>query len=256
MSITIFSLPRPFVGEFDVVQYNAITSWRLGQPDSEIILFGNEIGTHQMTHKVNARQHPDIRVNEFGTPYINEIFARAQEVSRFNVLCYVNSDIIFLGDIKSTIQRVQTKFKQFVLVTRRYDLKLQKKQDFSGNWQEMIETKLVQRGKKHQPGAIDSFIFTKGVYPANDFPPFLLGRQLWDGWLVWKAMKKNIPVVEITSAVTLIHQHHTRTEDSLDLNRLTQEKFTNRNLFKGKKRSIVQVPWILTHEGLKKNNNR
>lgn len=251
MSLTIFSLPRPFIGEFDVIQHNAIISWRLGQPNAEIILFGNEKGTRQMARKVNARHYPNIGTNKFGTPYVNQIFTRAQKISRFNILCYVNADIIFIGNIESAIQQIQKKFKQFVLVIRRYDLKLEQRQDFNGNWEEMIRKKLVEHGRKHQPGAVDAFIFTRGAYPRNDFPAFLLGRQLWDGWLVWKAMEGHFPTIEITSAVTLIHQDHTRTEDYLDPKQLLQEKSINRNLFEGHKRNINQTLWILTHEGLR-----
>lgn len=251
MSLTIFSLPRPFRGEFDIIQYNAIKSWRLGQPNAEIILFGDEDGTHKMSHEVNARHYPDIGRNKFGTPYVNQIFVRAQEISHFNILCYVNADIILLGNIESVVQRVQEKFKQFLLITRRYDLELRRKQNFGGNWQEMIRKKLAERGRKHQPGAIDVFIFTKEVYPKNDFPAFLLGRQLWDGWLVWKAMEQCFPTVEITSAITLIHQSHTRTEDYLNPKQLLREKNINRSLFGGNKRNINQTLWILTHEGLR-----
>lgn len=239
------------MGEFGIIQYNALRSWRLGQPNSEIILFGDEAGTHKMSHKINARHYPEMATNSQGTPYINQIFIRAQEISHYDICCYVNADVILLGSIESAVQHARQKFNRFLLVTRRFDLKLHKKQNFNENWQKEIRAKLTKRGQKHRPGAIDCLIFTRGIFPMEDFPAFLLARSLWDGWLVWKAMNSGIPTVEATSTITLIHQQHVKVEDSLNPSQLTSEKNYNRDLAQKHKRSVEQTAWILTHEGLK-----
>jgi hypothetical protein len=43
--MTIFAIPKPFIGQIGVIQKNAIASWTKLSPRPEIILFGDEIGT-------------------------------------------------------------------------------------------------------------------------------------------------------------------------------------------------------------------
>ena len=42
--LTFFSTPKPFVGHIDVIQRNALRSWRQIHPDIEILLFGDDAG--------------------------------------------------------------------------------------------------------------------------------------------------------------------------------------------------------------------
>ena len=46
--LTMFTIPKAFRGDFDIIQKNAIRSWTLLRPECEIILFGNEEGTAEM----------------------------------------------------------------------------------------------------------------------------------------------------------------------------------------------------------------
>lgn len=54
---TIFSVPKPFVPPLDVIQRNAIRSWRRGHPDAQLILFGDEEGTAALAADVQAEHH-------------------------------------------------------------------------------------------------------------------------------------------------------------------------------------------------------
>jgi len=40
--LTIFAIPKPFSGEFDRIQRNAISSWKSLPGAPQIILFGDE----------------------------------------------------------------------------------------------------------------------------------------------------------------------------------------------------------------------
>jgi len=46
--LTIFSTPKPFLGHIDVIQRNALQSWKRLHPDVEIILFGDDNGAAEV----------------------------------------------------------------------------------------------------------------------------------------------------------------------------------------------------------------
>ena len=41
-----------------------------------------------------------------------------------------------------------------------------------------------------------------------DIPPLIFARCMWDNWLIYKAVKEKIPVIDITESATIIHQNH------------------------------------------------
>ena len=42
--LTIFSIPKPFIGHVGVIQMNALRSWTFLDPKCEIVIFGDEPG--------------------------------------------------------------------------------------------------------------------------------------------------------------------------------------------------------------------
>jgi hypothetical protein len=66
-------------------------------------------------------------------------------------------------------------------------------------------TMLIQ-GKRQVPSAIDYFVFTKGLF--GEIPPFAVGRPKWDNWMLYRARSKNIPIVDLSRRVEVVHQNH------------------------------------------------
>jgi hypothetical protein len=52
----------------------------------------------------------------------------------------------------------------------------------------------------------DIFIFSRGLF--REVPPFAIGRGYWDNWLMREARQAGADLVDVTSAVTTIHQIH------------------------------------------------
>src|SRR5215467_14431115 len=88
--ITLFTLPKPFVGHIGMIQRNAIQSWTRLHRDIDILIFGNEQGTAEVAAEFGIRHVPDVDVNEYGTPLMNGYFQQAEEVARHARMCYVN----------------------------------------------------------------------------------------------------------------------------------------------------------------------
>src|ERR1039458_8759968 len=96
--ITFFTTAKPFRGHSAVIQRNALQSWKHLHPDVEVILFGNEEGVAEVCAEFGLRHEPHVELIPPGLKYINTMFDRADEIASYDVLCYVNCDIILSSD--------------------------------------------------------------------------------------------------------------------------------------------------------------
>jgi len=206
--LTIFSIPKPFSGRIGTIQMNAFRSWSILQPQCEVIVFGNEDGTNEAAAELNFKHIPDIETNEYGTPLLNYLFETAERIAEYNLLCYVNSDIILTNDLLVALNRVRARFHNFLLSGRRVNLDLEMSLDFlKPHWESDLREDAYSRGKLEPPwGGIDYFIYPKGIWDM--IPPFAIGRLRWDSWLLYKARSNDIPLIDATKVVMAIHQNH------------------------------------------------
>lgn len=197
----LFTVPKPFKGEFAVIQENAIISWLQIQPNPIIILFGNEYGVEDVAKKYGLIHIPSIKMSKNGIPLLNSVFDEVQKRHRDTTYLYVNSDIIFLDSPSQIARRLLRQFPTFLAIGQRYEMGMR---DTS-----IPEIRrLIQNGtlRLKNPSWMDYFLFTPTVF--STIPPFLLGRTFWDKWLVWDALQKKIPVVDITKELNAVHQSH------------------------------------------------
>lgn len=200
-------MPKPFDGHIGVIQRNAITSWTLLQPRPEIILLGNESGIAEISAELGLRNIADIKRNEKSTPYLDDIFAKAQEAATQPIVCYVNSDIILTSDFMQASAGAAAWGSQFLMAGRRWDIDITEPINFEQpNWEERLRDDVAARAKKRSVSWVDYFVFPRGMY--KEVPPLLLGRMWWDNWLVWKARDMNVPVIDASPRVRAIHQNH------------------------------------------------
>src|SRR5713226_7639368 len=205
--LTIFSTPKPFEGHIEIIQRNAIMSWKMLHPDVEVILFGDEAGTSEICRELGLRHGPRVERTSEGTKLVRSIFGPAQQLSRHNVLCYSNCDIILGQDFLRAIQRVSDWGKSFLMVGRRWDSDIVAPVDFSDpGWEGKLREFILREGVQRLYYNIDYFAFTKGIY--TDIPPLAIGRVWWDHWLIWKASQQKAAVVDASDVVCAMHQNH------------------------------------------------
>src|ERR1700739_509129 len=205
--LTLFSTAKPFVGHSAIIQRNALESWRRLHPQIEIILFGDDAGVSKVCAEMGLRHEPKIEVRENGIKGLRSIFGRAQEIARYELLCYSNCDIILTSDFARALTEVSGAFARFLMVGRRWDLDVTMPLDFSASgWREKIVERAKREGFQRLYYNIDYFAFPRGLYP--DFPTLVIGRNWWDQWLVWRAGALGAPVVEATDVVCAVHQNH------------------------------------------------
>jgi hypothetical protein len=204
--LTIFTAPKPFQGLIDVIQRNAIGSWKQIDPNVEIFLIGEEDGIAEAAEQMGVQHFPDVGKNEHGTPLVSSIFEIAREHSRHANLCFVNADIIFLDDLLESVERFSQKFDQFLVVGQRWDLAIDTLIRFENGWVEEARTRLRKSGRLHPPAGSDYFIFPKTSF--EEIPPLAIGRAGWDNWMIYHGRAEIIPVIDATDAITIIHQDH------------------------------------------------
>ena len=120
--LTFFSTPKPFQGRIDVIQRNALRSWKLIHPDVEILLFGDDAGAAEACLELGIRHIPHVRRNVHGTKYLADIYDQAQELAQHDLLCHANCDILLLEDFRDALQRVASQWDKFLMSGRRWDV--------------------------------------------------------------------------------------------------------------------------------------
>lgn len=203
--LTIFTIPKPFIGIDDIHQRNAIQSWLAIRPECEIILCGNDQGVAEAAKEYGVVHIPDIPVNEFGTPYLNEAFMEVQRLAKHEVVCYANADIIFPPNLYDVMEQIP--FVNYLIVGRRYNMDITEIINFQSTTEQDQFFRLADKSAElHHMGGSDYFIFKKGS--IVDIPPFVVGRPFWDNWMIYKARMNKWPVVDATAAILAVHQNH------------------------------------------------
>jgi hypothetical protein len=205
--VTVFSTPKPFKGHFGVIQRNAIRSWTLLRPACEVILFGDEEGTKEVAVELGVRHIPDVARNEYGTPFISDLFEQAQRSGAHDILCYVNCDTILMSDFTRAIQRVVKRKRRFLLVGRRWGLRINQELDFRArDWEQKLRAQVREAGTLGAPSGIEFFVFNRGFW--GKIPAFAVGRPGWDQGILFQARSLRATLIDATPAVTAVHQDH------------------------------------------------
>lgn len=204
--ITIFSIPKAFDGHINIIQRNAIKSWINLTPQCQVVLCGNDSGTEEVAKEFDVKCISDIARNKFGTPLLSSAFEKVKKATINNVLCYVNSDIIFLRDFILSIERIKT--DKYLLIGNRWNIDINEEIDFNdNNWEIKIKECVKIRGSLQPPIGSDYFVFKKNE-ALSDIPPFAVGRPSWDNWFIYNALKNRYIVIDASKVIMAIHQNH------------------------------------------------
>lgn len=204
--LTIFSAPKAFQGHIGIIQENAIRSWLCLRPKPKVILFGSEEGTAEVARRLNVQVVSAVETNSYGTPLLSNMFAQADDLAAGDVMAFVSADIVLTQGSLEAARIAMQWSPRFLLVAQRHDVEVRKLMEFGPGWEQRWAAEAVARGKLHSDGAIDWFVYPRGQY--REIPPFAIGRTSYDNWLLWKTVDSEIPLIDASSYVTLIHQDH------------------------------------------------
>ncbi len=205
--LTFFTTAKAFVGHSDVIQRNALKSWKLLHPDVEVIVFGDDAGAAEVCRELGLRHEPQVERRGDGPPSVRSIFARAQEIARHEQVCYCNCDIILTDDFRQALEKAMGWRGNFLLVGRRWDVEVTAAVDFgAAGWDRELRERARREGFQRLYYNIDYFAFRRGLY--REIPELMIGRCWWDQWLVWQGGAAGAAVVDASDAVCAVHQNH------------------------------------------------
>ncbi|HBH45846.1 MAG TPA: hypothetical protein DDX47_00555 [Candidatus Jacksonbacteria bacterium] len=228
--VTIFSLPKPFTNpHIETIQTNAIRSWQALSVKPEIFLLGSDAGIAEICQKLNLRHLAEIETNSWGTPLVSAAFDQTRQLAKNQLLCYVNSDIILLNDFCKALKKVEN-LPRFLMVGRRIDLNVTRTLNFDSPSVEQLLLQTRTNGKLHPFSGMDFVVFPKNL--VINMPRLAIGRPGWDNWLIYKARKMKLPVIDATAIVTAIHQnhdysHHSQGKSGIFSGKEAQENFAS-----------------------------
>jgi hypothetical protein len=255
--LTIFALPKPFKGHFGVIQRNAISQWARLYPRPEILLFGDEEGTAEIAQEFGLRYIPEIKRNQYGTPLLSDLFEKAHTNASNNILCYVNADIMLLGEFMGAVRQVGSWRDRFLMVGRRTGIDLDEPTIYASPEQEgRLKALVFQMGRLGSKYAIDYFVFPRGLF--RNLPHFAIGRPWWDNWLLWKARASKVALVDASEVILAVHQNHDYShlpEGAQDYLQ-SEEGKRNRTLAGRGFRTIENATYKLTTHGITYNFRR
>ena len=205
--ITLFTCPKPFTNpHINVIQRNAIRSWKELGEQVEVVLLGDEAGMAEAAAELGVKHIRSIARNAQGTPLISSLFQTAREQNNSPLLAYVNADIILFDDFVVAAKKLLQKSNQFLMVGQRWDLDLTELLTFVPGWQKPLREQTRKTGVLHKPMGSDYF-----AYPRQSFehiPHFAIGRAGWDNWMIYEARQQGWLTVDATADVMIIHQNH------------------------------------------------
>jgi hypothetical protein len=204
--ISIFSIPKAFDGHIGIIQRNALGSWAKLGKDIEIILIGNEPGIADAAATVGATHIPVVERTIHGTPLVSSAFSAAARAARNSLLCYVNADIMFTGELLDAVAK--TRISAFLMTGRRWNVDILEPWNFlDPQWDEELRRLTKRNGKLYRDDALDYFIFPRASRLIK-LPPFAVGRPRWDNYLLFRCRQLRYPLIDATEAITAVHQNH------------------------------------------------
>ncbi len=250
--ITFFTTCKPFKGEANILQRNALRSWSaLGVP---IIICGTEEGVKEACSEFGAQQIASIEYNKRGTPLIRSIFSEAEEKAVTPFLAYLNADILVQPNMLKTMLTVTKNYenasRSLLMTSRRRNIPLgEELQGASQKIQHNLDTLDEQYGVWDQSNAIDLFLFSRGLF--DEIIPLVVGHMQWDNWLLWKAQKCGADIVDVSLEAALLHPIHGYQSDGTGLQQRTQgeQAAKNRELAKGQSTDLDQATSHYLYEG-------
>jgi hypothetical protein len=258
-SLTLFTSPKPFTGHAGLIQRNALKNWSaLGLP---VILFGTDEGVQEAAAEFGFLHIPDVLCSEYGTPRLDDMFFKAQEAATTPLVSYINGDILLMPSFETAADALASRFEDFLMIGRRTDVDIVTELDFSAGWETQLSRLMQEEGVLHEAYGIDYFVFPRGS--ISTMPPFIIGRQGWDNWLVWTSAEQGKAVVNASSVVSVIHQNHDFShipekkdeawigspESQINLKLIENSEPDLDFLFA----SIYRAPWRLTHKGIQQD---
>lgn len=249
---TLFTIPKGFTHpHINIIQRNAIQSWKRLHPEIQIVLVGNDPGVDAVAAEYGVTHIPDVDVNEFNTPILSSAFQLVRDRAMFDTMVYINADIMLTSGFLDVVRQAQ-ELDNYLVVGRRTDIDITELLDFdTADWESQMNDRLAAEGTVHGPWGSDYFIFHKTSF--TDIPDFAVGRPGWDNWMIGTARDKGMMTIDASSVYKVIHQNHDYRHIGGRKNEKTNpEAKRNRELAPGDLYGLEYTNYVMKPNGVRK----
>ncbi|MEN2993527.1 MAG: hypothetical protein ABDH91_08255 [Bacteroidia bacterium] len=181
------------------VQRIALESWLSLTPRPQIILVTDHPTTENVAKEYGVESTPCLAFSPRGVPLLSSIFEQAYRLAKYDLLVYVNADIIVSNRVHSVVEIVSKRWKKYLIVSSPYLID-HKRLSPGRDFEQAIKNAILGR---HYHCNIDIFIFQRSLFQR--VPPFAVGKHFWDSWLVSYSMLRGIPVIDATDYLPIFH---------------------------------------------------
>jgi hypothetical protein len=206
MNIVYVTIPRSFIDPFLTPQVNALNIIRNYDPSANIVLYSDDDGVKDYASN-NLYHAPDEVIKKGRLPLVNEALKYCAINFPECYICYINSDMLLVGDTKELISYIDKRFSGNFLATG-YRCNLHIDNVIKSNELPDLIKKCSCKKTKGRHSALDVFIFKSEIFSLLNMPNFPVGRPGWDNWLAAKCRILGFALVDISNVVTLVHQEH------------------------------------------------
>ena len=203
----LFSSPKPRREDTEAVQISAFRSWRRIFPKARILLFGDGDTWESFARDEGLELVGPLPLGAEKGEVIQFLFEKVSVLAGDEIAMYLNSDILLDSSAPAAIASLESLPAPWLASARRCCLgewvgpALEKEED----WQEFYE-RARKEGVFGEACAMDMFLFRKLSFQM--MPPFLIGHRGWDNWMIYHARSQNIPVIDISAGMRVIHCDH------------------------------------------------
>jgi len=200
---------RPFAGDIETVQMQAINNWLRITPRCEIILVVDEESTTAKKVGGLGVKIIDVKRSISGVPLLDSMFEEVVKIAKYDVICYITADILLSKDFSDEILKFHnnafSKFGNYAGISCRYDLL--DKDILKGDLTDDEYYNLcLKHSKKRRRSGIDLWVLHKKTKVT--YLPFPIGRCLTDNWFVSYCKYNSIKVVDFSEQIKIVHQNH------------------------------------------------
>lgn len=207
--ITLFTTWIPSM-EKDYVYMNTLRVWASLKPYVQPVVFTNILSIAQKAKEHGWKVLPPVRTTCGGVPILKEMYLSAEKSMKSIFYCFANADILmnkgFVETAIAVIKHFQLEKKptpMFVIGKRIETLMENAASQILDNAVQVDNLSMV--GNMSWGYAVDYFMSNKN-FPWKKAPDIVIGRPVYDNWMVSFARKQNSTIVEGTSTITAVHQ--------------------------------------------------
>ncbi len=211
MTLTIFTILKPMNDSRHVamIQRNAVTSWQHLHQTPEILVFGSKPGVRRFCQEVGVTNVPSADHNPAGLELVTSTFGLAWELSKSDLFCYVNGDIILPPSFPQLVEEVAGWHRERFLLTGRrtntpvrYPLRF----DPSDAWWGKVKRHAGRNGSPNSAWGLDYFAHRRHGLP--NLPRMTVGRWYWDTALFGLCKVGGVTTIDASNQVLAVHQDH------------------------------------------------